>query len=201
MINKYSSIEDFLNCETNCFFCDKPLQRRITHFRHDDLPIINAPVRDNAAIFSFRHTTPTFDLQVKGKIDTKTNVITFTCEDSSGFTDDDMPTFNRNLARQVFSSMLPHAQLYCNCKYCYTVASDVFKVKQSEPDDIIKPVDFFYESFVLGNLWVQNDYSKGKTYIYARNKGDSAITCPIIDWKAMGHEKLLTRIKTLVVFS
>lgn len=204
MINKYLSIEDFLSCKTSCFFCDKPLGRRVTHFQSsfNELPIINAPIKNNIAVFPFRHTTASFDLHAKGRIDTRNNILTFTFKDAVAEGLEYTPNINNSLAMSVFSSMLPYAQLYCNCKYRYTATSSVFKMKQSEPDYIIEPLAFFYESFVLSNWWIQNNYWNNKTNIHARNKESAPpITCPILNWEEMGREKLLTRIKTLVVFS
>ena len=199
MANLYLNIADFLSCRTSCFFCDKPLDHRITHFlgSFNEMPVISVSVKDSVATFPFRHTTPNFDLQVEGKIDIRNNILTFTNAQS-----DDTPNVDRALAKNVFLEMMPCAQLRCECKYRYTVVSDVFKIMRGNPDYVIEPVKFFYESFVFGNLWVQNDYIQGKTCIYTRDKENAIpITCPLIDWKAMGHKKLLTRIKTLVVFS
>jgi len=209
MSNFYSNIADFLDCRKVCFFCGEPLCYRVTQFlgSFNELPVVSAPIKDDTVDFSFQHTTAIFDLQVKARINVNTNVLTFSVPENS-----DTPSIDNMLAKNVFLSLFPHVQLYCKCKYSYTVVSEAFQVVEPESkkyvtelestEYVIKPLELFYESFVMGSLWIQNDYIWEKTNIYTRdNEGALPITYPLLDWNAMGQKKLLTRIKTLVVWS
>jgi hypothetical protein len=201
VLQDYGSIADFIKCKEKCFFCDNQLQIRLTNFVGvvNDLPIINAPIRDNTISFPVENTTASFELKARGKIDIRTNALVFL------FKEDDTPTINDMLAKDTFLSFRPHMQLYCSsrqCKYEYTVASNIFQASHIKHGYLILPFKLYYESFVTGSLWVQNDYNQQKTHIFTRNNPDAnPITVSLMNFETMGETKLLMRVKTLVVFS
>lgn len=201
MSDLYPSIAEFIKCKERCFFCDGALKYRLTNFMGvaNDLPIINAPIIDNTISFPVDCTTASFDLKAEGKIDIRTNALVFLLKEHG------TPSIDDLLAKNTFLSFKPHIQLYCSskqCKHQYTIASDTFKAGQIKHGYLILPFKLYYESFVSGSLWIQNDYIQHKTNIFTRNKPDAdPITSSLLDFEAMGKTKLLTRVKTLVVFS
>lgn len=201
MSDLYPSITEFIKYKEKCFFCDSKLKCRLTNFIgvSNDLPIINAPITANTISFPVDCTTASFDLKAEGKIDIRTNALVFLLKEQATPSIDDM------LAKNTFLGFKPHIQLYCankQCKHDYTVASDTFRTGKIKHGYLILPFKLYYESFVTGSLWVQNNYLQNKTYIHTRNNPDAnPITSTLLNFEKMGKNKLLMRVKTLVVFS
>jgi hypothetical protein len=197
----YPNIAEFSKCKETCFFCDTKLKCRLTNFigLSNDLPIINAHAKCELISFDINHVTPHWQVKADATIDIRTNALTFVLAKG------DTPSIDSATVRSTFSEMLPHIQLYCStrkCRYQYTVASDIIHYDQIDTGWIIKPLDLYYESFVVDNLWVQNDYTKHKMNIYSRIRVDAEpITSKLLDLQAMGKHRVLNRVKTLVVFS
>jgi hypothetical protein len=198
----YPNVVEFSKCKQACFFCDSKLKCRLTNFigLSNDLPIINAHPDGDVISFDINHITPSYQIKADVTLDIKTNILTFMLKSES-----ETPGLDAAVVRSAFSEMRPHIQLYCSsrkCRYQYTVASDIIRYMVAKSGWVIAPLDLYYESFVTGNLWVQNDYTKQKVNIYSRFRVDAEpITNKLMDFQAMGKEKVLNRIKTLVVFS
>lgn len=146
------------------------------------------------------HVTPLWRINASITIDIKTNTLVF---GKSGVSD--TPAIDAAMVRAAFSEMRPHIQLYCSnrkCIYQYTVASDIIRYSQKNPGWGIDPLDLYYESFVTGNLWVQNNYINQKVCIFSRVNVDAEpITSKLLDFQDMGKNRVLNRVRTLVVFS
>lgn len=204
MTDLYPAIIDFLKCRESCFFCGARLKCRLSSFigvGDNTLPIINAPLKDNKFVFNISHTAPTFSIKAEGAIDIKTNAMIFIMKSF----DTETPRLDESFIKQVFVDMKPHIQLYCpkkKCPYQYTVASSVFHAGTIKHGWLILPFKIYYESFVLGNLWVQNDYANNCTNIHSRSKEQAdPLIVPLQDFELMGKDKLVNRIRTLVTFS
>jgi hypothetical protein len=203
---RYPNIIDFLKVRETCLFCGATLWCRLTNFsRHegDDLPILNAPLKDNFFTFSIDHTTPDYTVRAEGNIDIRNNLMLLQVE--SPAPESSTPVVDVLVANQTFFALQPHIQLYCPKKDCpqqYTVASDVLKVDLSDERWLIRPFSLFYESFVTGTLWVGNDYLQNATYIESiKNDSANPIMVPLMDFQAMGSKKLLLRAKTIAIFN
>jgi hypothetical protein len=206
MTDKYPHIIDFLKVRETCLFCGAKLWCRLTNFsRHegDDLPILNAPLKDNFFTFSIDHTTPDYTVRAEGNIDIRSNIMLLQVESLTP--ELSTPTIDVFVSYQTFIDLKPHIQLYCPKKDCsqqYTVASDVLKADLSDEGWLIRPFPLFLEGFVTGTLWVGNNYLQNTTYIESiKNDSANPIMVPLMDFKTMGSKKLLTRVKTIAVWS
>ena len=210
MTNKYGrgslkTIKDFLSVKGRCIFCQTALRKVLTNFigiGKDGIPVLNTQIENDIINFNVDWTTDYYSIAAKGQLDINTNVLTFTSdkEDATFLVADVRPL-------DAFSKMKPHMELYCpnkKCKMKYTISSDVFVFTNSNSPGSswkINTPSVWMETFIIGNLWVQNDWVYSKTNIYSRNNPDAnPITVDLIDFESMSKEKLLTRIKTLVTF-
>jgi hypothetical protein len=217
MSDLFPTIADFVRCKEKCFFCGTKLKCRLTNFIGFGTggdPLISTPLEGNKFVFDLSHTTASYELKVKITINVETNIMTFLIN-ASGTLDIDvrdtkelgMPNIDMMVAKEVFADLRPYIQLYCpykKCPYQYTVAGDIFKFapRRSEESYLILPFKLYYESFVDGKLWVQNDYIQAYTGIYSRVKENATpLIAQLMDFEAMGQKKLLMRVKTLVTFS
>jgi hypothetical protein len=204
MTDLYPAIIDFLKCRESCFFCGSRLKCRLSNFigiGDNTLPIINAPLKDSKFLFDISYTSPTFTIKAEGAIDSRTNAMIFIMKSF----DTGTPNLDETFVKQVFIDMKPHIQLYCpkkKCPYQYTVASNFFHAGTIKHGWLILPFKMYYESFVLGNLWIQNDYANNCTNIHSRSKEQAdPLIVPLQDFELMGKDKLVNRIRTLVTFS
>lgn len=204
MQKHYSNILEFTKVKETCLFCQSPLRAVLTNFigpRKNGIPIINAPLKDDKFIFDLRHTTETYSIEARGIIDINTNVLKFEITNPT-----ETPTTDQALARQAFGDLKPHVELYCPNKRCdvkYNLCSDVFTWRHSAiRGDKIMPLKLYLECFKTGKLNVQNDCFQNMTFIYSiANEDADPISVPMLDFEEMGRDKLLVRIKTLVVWS
>ena len=221
MVDMHATIADFSKIKERCFFCDSPLRCRLSNFTmmNGEIPIINAPLTDGKFAFRLSRTTSSYTVEASVTIDALKNHLEFKIEHFTPpvrnyYFVGENPTLDTMVARETFIDLLPHVQLYCprlkSCPFLYTLSSDIFKLSPAlttenpslNKDWVILPIHLHSESFILGQWWIQNDYDRNQTSIYARNKSEAApLITPIIDFANMGPEKLLTRIKTIVVFS
>jgi hypothetical protein len=199
------SIADFICCRKSCFFCEAPLNSRLSNFMgldDDGLPLLNSPIKDGKISFHIAHTIPSFSVEADGVIDIRTNILSLTPKNRNTIT----PTIDDFLAKQSFLELEPHIRLFCSGKDCphdYTAASNTFTVNKIRQGYWkISTCYLYYESFVIGHLWIQNNYFFNKVYIHSIDKPDiDPLVFPIMDLKTMGKTKVLNRIKTLVTFS
>jgi hypothetical protein len=202
----FSNILEFTKLRDKCFFCEGPLRASLTNYINPrdsgSLPVLDATISSGRFSFQVNHTTQSYDIKADGVIDITNNKLVFVLP-----ADSEMPFLDQHVAKQAFVELRPHIQLACNnrkCKYKYALSSWGLDAKR--PSDIsaweIQPLKLFYETFRSGNLIVQNDWLIETTYIYSRlNTEADPIRPGFIDFEAMGKEKLLTRIRTLVTFS
>jgi hypothetical protein len=206
MSDLFPNITDFVRCKEKCFFCDSKLECRLTNFIGLDkggVPLINAPLKDGKFTFNFSRTTPTYTVKAEGIIDIRTNAMVFTVEPVE--TTEEMPYVDNLVAKAAFLDLRPHVQLYCSYKKCshqYTIAGNTLRAEQIRHGWLVLPFQLYYESFVEGKLWIQNDYIHGSTYIYSRVKKEAnPLVVPLMDFENMGKKKVLIRIKTYATFS
>ena len=210
------TIKDFIQVKQHCVFCKSPLRAILTNFEglgKNGIPMLNAPVKDSKIVFNVSNTTAAYSLDAEGKLDIRTNALVFDLSLFRAFPSpytlaSDEPE-GEPRAREVFLGLKPHMQLYCASKACgreYAISSGVFTLQRLHGDRAfawtVNRFRVWMETFVLDNLWVQNDWIRGTTNIYSRsNPNADAITVPLIDFESMTSTKLLTRVKTLVTFS
>ena len=197
----FRNIADFTNCRSNCVFCDTKLRARLLSFNtRDEIPILNSPIdlSKESVTFKIDHTTPEWRIIARGELNLQNNGLSITMLRES-----ETPSIDIYNAKNAFVNATPHIQLYCpnrKCKQDYTIASGILTL--GHMTEYMSPPFLYYESFASGNLWVQNDYPHHKTYIYSRlNENAKPLVYPMLNFQAMGKDRLLNRIKTLVVFS
>lgn len=206
MQKTFNFIDDFVKVKERCFFCQTPLRVILTNFigvHKDGIPIINSHLNGNQFRFDISQTSATFEVKAKVVIDIETSALIFENVNFRTST----PALDQYVVKQVFEDLKPHVELYCSNKKCktkYHLCSDVFKLARLSSVDawMVKPFKLFLESFRSDNLNVQNDWLRKVTNIYSlKNTEADPIVVPIIDFEDMGKDKLLTRIKTIAVFS
>jgi hypothetical protein len=201
----FPSILEFTKLKEKCLFCEHPLRACLTNFiglHKNGLPYLNATIDQARFSFLINHTTETIDVKAQGVIDIVTNKLVLTVPPDSN-----TPSIDQQVARQAFIELKPHIELRCynkKCKNRYTLSSYILDA-QKIPGIVawqIAPVKLFLETFNTNRLIVQNDWIKKDTNIYSIiNEESDPIKVPFMDFEAMGKDKLLTRISTLVTFS
>lgn len=206
MQKNFDNILDFTKLKDKCIFCRQPLKACLTNFiglRKGGLPTLNAAITSGRFNFEIKHTTESYDISAIGTVDIRTNTLVFTLPQNS-----DMPFLDQHVARQAFIDLKPYIDLHCTnkkCKQNYSLASyyihEINKLSGSSAWSI-GSLKLFLESFVTNKLVVQNDWFKENTSIYSLiNEDADPIKTPFMDFEAMGKDKLLTRVQTLVTFS
>lgn len=199
MYKDFETIQEFTKFRETCFFCQGELRVKLSSFCGNP-PRISAPLKSNELSFKLSHVTQEYELEAKGVVDIRTNALVFQ-------TGGETPTIDNNLALEIFENQRPAIELYCpnrRCKYQYHVCTSPLRCAGVKGDKAwkVKHPRLWFEAYVEKNIVVHNDHLLGKTMIYVRNNEFAEpITIPILDWEAMGKDKLLNRIKTLVTFS
>jgi hypothetical protein len=186
-------------------FCEHPLRACLTNFlglHKNGLPYLNATIDSGRFSFVVKHTTETYDIRANGVIDIVTNKLVLTVPPDS-----ETPSIDQQVAKQAFVELKPHIELRCpnkKCKHRYTLSSYILDA-QKIPGVVawqISPIKLFLETFNTNKLVVQNDWIKKDTNIYSMiNEETEPIKVPFMDFEAMGKDKLLTRVQTIVTFS
>jgi hypothetical protein len=166
--------------------------------------LIDVPIGEEEVvsfdISSWSGTKDYVQIGAEIRLNIETNALFFLLKNTSDYSDIDAASI-----RSSFSKMCPHVQLYCpnqECRYRYTIASDTLQYKQDKSGWFIFPPKLWYESFVTGNLWVQNDYIGQESNIFSRDKiHANPITSKLLNFQTMDKDRLLNRVKTLIVFS
>lgn len=201
----FLSILEFTKAKEKCLFCGVPLRASLTNFigvHKNGLPYLNVTIDSVRFPFEIRHTTQSYDVKAQCVIDTVTNKLVITPPPDSI-----VPMIDQEVARKAFLELKPHIELHCpnqKCKNRYTLSSYILDA-QRIPGIVawqIPPLKLFLESFKTNKLVVQNDWIKRDTNIYSiQNEDADPIKVPFMDFEAMGKDKLLTRVQTLVTFS
>lgn len=195
----FETVQEFTKFKEACFFCQEKLKVKLSSF-HGNPPRINAPLKNGELSFKLSHVTQEYELEAKGVLDIRTNALVFR-------TGGDTPSIDNNLALEIFENQRPTIELYCTnskCKYQYHICTSPLRCISAAKEKpwAVKHPRLWFEGYVEKNIVVHNDHLLGKTMIYVRNNEFAdPITIPILDWEAMGKDKLLNRIKTLVTFS
>jgi hypothetical protein len=203
----FDSIEDFFKIKESCVFCGGKLEIIFINFSRssNDVPIIKSKEKDGKFQFHMKHTTPGFELEANVEIDIRTNLVKFDLLNKEDRSTEILDCF---LVQETFENLGPHIELYCPSRSCglnYCISSDNFRC-DSVPNEPsvwkIRSVRLYMESFVVDNLWVQNDWIFNSTNIYLRdNANTEPLRTKIMNLEGMGRDKIITRIKTLVTFS
>lgn len=202
MLEQLNSIEDFIKIRQKCFFCEAPLKCHLTNYigiRETGVPILNCPLKNGKFCFDISHTTFSYTISASGILDIETHIIKFVLDSQ-----DDLD-LNEKVVKQAFIELRPYIQLYCpkrNCPEKYNVASNTLRASKLENGWFIHPPAMNYESFQTGKLLVMNDYGYSNTNIYSSvNDEADPLVVPIMDFGAMGKDKVLMRVKTYATFS
>lgn len=200
----FSNIKEFMAVKENCPFCKTKLKIMLTNFVKgpDKIPILKAKLENDFFRFKIQHTSHTLQMSANVDLDTINNSLTFYLDS------EDPATLDWMIAKTVFENMKPYVELYCpsrKCKMKYYLSSSIITSSLMEGSTnyfIIKPVSLFMEAFVHNNLWVQNDWENHSINIYSINNYNSnPIKGPLLDLEAIGKEKILNKVRTLVIFS
>lgn len=200
----FPSILEFTKAKEKCLFCGIALRASLTNFigvHKNGLPYLNVTIDRARFPFEIKHTTQSYDVRAQCVIDIVTNKMVLTVPDSN------TPSIDQQVAKQAFIELKPHIELHCpnqKCKNRYTLSSYILDA-QKIPGTVawqIPPLKLFLESFKTNKLVVQNDWIKRDTNIYSiANEDADPIKVPFMDFEAMGKDKLLNRVQTLVTFS
>ena len=159
-----------------------------------NLPIINATMQNEIFKFHFRHTTDQHDIIVSGNVNADSNAIEFILSS-------DTPAYDLQAVTNVFMNVNPYIELYCSnrkCNHLYYLASYPLQVFEGK----LFPLTLFIEQFSMKDLVVQNNWTTKETNIYSGVRTDAIpLKTAFINFDEMTPEKLLKRIKTIVVFS
>lgn len=208
MKTHFKTIKDFLSIKEYCVFCGSKLKPIFINFsRLGDVPRIKSEIDGDKFSFALTDITANHNLRVSIQIDMTNNMMNI-----SPLPYDDVFDKHDGLIISAFENLGPHMELYCSkkkCKMKYCLTSTFFKCESGMPDEVppgkvyrIKPFELLMESFSTPRLWVLNDWVGNRTNIYSRSNTDiDPIKTEMLDIEALGKDKVLTRIKTLVIFS
>lgn len=204
MQKQFDTILDFTKLRDKCLFCEGSLRVRLTNYLNPLegglLPVLDAPVENGRFTFQIKHTTQDFDIKADGLIDITNNTLFFTLLSGSDLLD-------QYVAKQAFMEFKPHIELICNrnkCKNKYVLSTYSMDIKRSFNANVwhISPLKLFLESFKTNTVVIQNNWMKEETVIYSRlNENAEPLKVPFMNFEEMGPEKLLNRIKTIIIFS
>ncbi len=209
MKTHFETVKDFLSVKERCPFCNSKLKPIFINFsRQRDVPRIKSEINGDEFSFVFTDTTTSHDIRVLICIDMANNRMKISPLPHDTVFDSKFSW----LIISTFENLGPHMELYCskkNCKMKYCLFSTFFKCSADITDITsdervykIKPFELLMESFSTPRLWVQNDWVGNQTSIYSNsNLTADPIKTEMLDIEALGKEKVLTRIKTLVTFS
>lgn len=200
----FKNILDFTKIRTHCLFCNSKLVAELSNFSgtiNKDIPLYSGQLDENN-IFNFKLVYHSIYSSVNtvGHLNAETNNITF---DEYQYTSD---LFGVNIELDVFQELHPYIILNCEnnkCKMSYYAATDILKHELLSIEGAhINPVVFNWESFNYKKFWIQNDWVNMKTNIYSIMKPNvDPISYPLIDFRDYENDKLINRIKTLIVFN
>lgn len=202
----FSNIEDFININKKCLFCDSNLEVILTNligYKNNGASIISSYLDGDHFKFKLPNNNSSAAI-TNGKINIKTNLLTF-----------DIPCNITNLENELlflknyFSKLYPHLEIYCpnkkcSCKYSYYLCSDTFKfdTKIYNNSFVINKISLFMESFRYNNFWIQNNFFNKKTNIFMKNNPDAnPVEVDFIDFTNIHKNKFLNKIKSIILFS
>lgn len=209
------NIKSFIKIRENCIFCQTPMSAILTNFigiRNNGLPLLRVPINNDKIIFNIDKVTRSNTVKAKGEIDITSNEMIIDPFSRNKISEKD-PQYHlfkyteEYLAQYTFEEQAPHITIYCpskKCKFQYNLDSDVIKCARDPKKEnwYIKPFLLFQETFILNNLWIQNDWIHSQTNIFSISISNSEpIKNPLLDFKSIDKDKLINRIKMLVIFS
>lgn len=198
----FKNIKEFLAIKECCPFCGSRLKPIFINFsrQQNDVPRIKSEIDGDKFSFTFTDVTASHDIQVSIQVDTISNLMKISPLSNDSVVDS-------GLVMSTFENLGPHIELYCprkkKCKMQYALVSTSFKCKFVEDGSyIIKIIGLAFESFSMPNLWIQNEWIYDRTSIYSLSNLDAEpLRTQMLDIEALGKDKVLTRVKTLVTFS
>lgn len=215
MVNRFDNLLQLSKVKELCFFCRSPMQALLTSFMEPPrrgISTLNVPIKDEKFSFDINHTTESYSVQGKALIDLKTNVFSFVPSAISP-----TPFADFHLACEAFRGFDPHMEIAClnkKCKREYHLCSNIFWMffdtdltnidrRLDTVGRISTAINVVYESFRIDNFIVQNNIDRKLTSIYSRSNEnvEPLVVMPMLDFEKLGSKKLLTRIKTLVVWT
>lgn len=220
----HKTIQQFIKIRETCIFCHSSMRTVLSSFlglRNSGMPLLNSPVKDNKIDFIINETTEKSAIKAVGTIDISNNNLLFKAEASEHdkilLIEDEsrrdlLLYTEETFAKQAFENLSPHIEIYCSnkkCKFNYYLSGDIVRCSATlgKLSDVIKwkikPFLLYQETFATETLWVQNDWIHLYTNIYPLHGSSHAdpIKVPLMDFKMIDKQKLLNRIKTLVVFT
>jgi hypothetical protein len=201
MIRTLGTVKDFLKIREKCIFCQTPLTPMLANamgvsgLAGRGIPKLKANLENNCFTSSLKYYGDRVSFEGTVVIDLDRNTV--------WYRHDNTFLVSLNDVLDTFKDMHPYIQLGCEnkkCKLDYSLNSDPFNF---DLDLSIYPVGPFTESFTFDNLWVCNHYLHDYTMIYHKNNliGATPLVVDWIDFNSFAPSKLLTRIKTISVFS
>lgn len=203
MSKLFTCIDDFIQSRQKCFFCEANLKCRLSNFigvRETGVPLLNSPLKDGKFIFNICHTAPSYTLNATGMLNTSSNVMTFSLDPQQKTTQ-----LDEKVMEEAFIDLRPYIQQYCpkrNCAQKYNISSSTLLISAVKGAWLIHPLATYYEIFTTGKLVVMNDYFYSNTKIHSlNNENADPLIVPLLDFHALGKNKLLIRAQTLATFS
>jgi len=188
----FNTIKDFIKIKEKCPFCKINLTPILTDYNGGKyLPRVNSKLTNDNFIFNFEYYSRTFNVQTKVIVNIIDNSVYFKEANSYDVVD-------------LFESIVPYIQLSCENKLCkmkYYCASSIFHFILDNDNKItISPICFMAESCSNNNLCVYSYPADNISHIFTK-KCSTPIQTQYLDFELYGKEKLLSRVKTLIVFS
>jgi len=201
MIRTLGTVKDFLKTKERCIFCETLLTPMLVNaigvsgLAGRGIPKLKANLENNCFTSPLKYYGERVSFEGTVVIDVDRNTV--------WYRHDNTFLVSLNDVLNIFMDMHPHIQLSCEnkkCKLNYYLTSDQFKL---DHDLTIYPIGLFTECFTFDNLWVCNHYLHDYTMIYHKNNliGAAPLVVERIDFNSFAPSKLLTRIKTISVFT
>jgi hypothetical protein len=213
MIKTFGTIADFINIKDKCIFCQNPLTPILTNQSNNTLVKIaelNAYVKNNQFQFGIKYDGDRLNFDANIAINITDNKFNYYCRSGNYIRKDDVA--------RIFIGMKPYIELVCenNCDMEYYLQSDCLNCYDS-PNSMtnsIRPISLLAESFSVKDWYVYNFYHSQSIYNIDGDKHNlntliqykcdpdlEPLLCPRLDFEAQPKQKLIDRIKTIVVFS
>jgi hypothetical protein len=213
MIKTFGTIEEFIKIKDKCIFCQNSLTTILTNQSINNfvkIAELNAYVKNNKFEFVIKYDGERLNFDAFISIDIIDNKFNYYIKSGNYVKKDDVA--------RIFIGMKPYIELVCengNCDMEYYLQSDCLNCYDS-PNAIntIRPISLLAESFAVKDWYIYNFYHHRAMYNAYEDKQYSTtliqskydpeskpLLCPRLDFEAQPKQKLIDRIKTIVVFS
>ncbi len=194
----FDKIYDFILFKNKCPLCSGLLRPEMrsavmySYFYKSSIQNINSDISSRLTgddfVFKIKYTSANVSIAEKCSLNINTNTLSI---DSNA---------DKGNVRDIFNSFIVRFELHCTNKECkhnyYTFTNPVILSEQMK----IENISTASEGFNLPKLWIQNDFSKDRTYIWSKQSENSPIIMPLIKIDPTNKDKMFNKIHTMVNF-